>query len=99
MLTSSYPAKRPNTDWRNNPVNRCRVFLPRRRSDQRCARQFGQPKHIVQFAVGQQSSVGGDTTAAEFEPQPTVEIKPQEAVIRFTGRVFHDCVLRSPTTR
>ena len=32
-LTSSYPAKRPNTDWRNRPVNRCRVFLPRRRSD------------------------------------------------------------------
>jgi hypothetical protein len=27
-FTSSYPARRPNTDCRNNPANACRPFLP-----------------------------------------------------------------------
>src|SRR5215831_18257109 len=31
-FTSSYPARRPNTDCRNNPANACRPFLPVRAS-------------------------------------------------------------------
>ena len=31
-FTSSYPARRPNTDCRNNPANACRPFLPLRAS-------------------------------------------------------------------
>ena len=32
-FTSSHPARRPNTDRRNRPVSKRRVFLPRRHSD------------------------------------------------------------------
>src|SRR5262249_21594372 len=31
-FTSSYPARRPNTDCRNSPANACRLFLPLRAS-------------------------------------------------------------------
>ena len=52
-----------------------------------------QAKSIVEFAIREQSSVGGDATAMEFQLQPTVKIDPHSAVIRFTRWVFHE-----PTT-
>jgi hypothetical protein len=56
-------------------------------------RQIGQAKNIVEFAIREQSSVGGDATAVEFQLQPPIKINPQRAVIRFTRRVFDE-----PTT-
>ena len=44
---------------------------------QRRASQIGQPERIIQFAVGQQSGVGGDPAAVEFQLQAAVEIDPQ----------------------
>ena len=66
---------------------------------QRACGEIGQPERIIEFSVSKQSGVRGDVAAVEFEPQPTVEINPKGAVIRFTRWVFHDCVLRSPTKR
>ena len=56
-------------------------------------REISQPERIVKFTVSQQSRVGGDATAVEFELQASVEIDPQRAIIRFTRWVFHE-----PTT-
>ena len=66
---------------------------------QRRTRQIGQPKRIIQFAIGQQSAVRGDTATVEFQPQPPVEINPQGAIIRFTRWVFHPRASLSTTTR
>jgi hypothetical protein len=38
----------------------------------------------IQFAVSEQSAVGGEWLPLEFQPQATVEINPQGAIIRFT---------------
>lgn len=67
---------------------------------QQCrTRQIGQPERIVQFAIGQKASIGGDAAAVELELQPAVEIDPQGAVIRFTRRVFHPRAPSLTTTR
>jgi hypothetical protein len=52
-------------------------------------RQIGQPERVVQFAVSEQSGVGGDPAAVEFQLQAAVEIDPQRPVISFTRWVFH----------
>ncbi len=57
------------------------------------AGQVGQAKGIVELALREQSSVGGDATAVEFQLQAPVKIDPQTAVIRFARWVFHE-----PTT-
>ena len=76
-----------------------RVFLPRRHSDRRHSCQIGQPERVVQFAIGQQSGVGGDAVAVEFQLQAAVEIDPQRAVIRFTRWVFHPRAPKPSITR
>jgi hypothetical protein len=72
--------------------------LPRRHSDNAATSEIGQPKRVVQFAVGQQAGVAGDAAAVEFQPQATVEIEPQRSVIRFTRRVFHERATMIETT-
>jgi hypothetical protein len=47
---------------------------------------------------GQQPGIGGDRGAAKLEHQPAVKIEPQRAPIRFTRRVRHRRLIRSPTT-
>jgi len=37
--------------------------------------QRSQPKHVVKFAIGQQSSIGGDDRAAKLQGQATVKIE------------------------
>ena len=38
--------------------------------------QIGQTKSIVEFAIGEQSGVGSDPAAVEFQLQAAVEIDP-----------------------
>ena len=59
------------------------------RVGQRIGRRVGQAQRVVQFAVGQQSGIGGDRRTAKLEHQAAVEIEPQSASIRFTRRVRH----------
>ena len=54
------------------------------------ARHRAETESVVEFAVGQQSGIGGDPGAMELELQPAVEIEPQRAIDRFTRRVRHD---------
>jgi hypothetical protein len=37
------------------------------------ARQCGQPKSIIEFAIGKQSSMGGDNGAAKLQRQAAVK--------------------------
>jgi len=41
--------------------------------------------------VDQDSGIGGDAAAVEFQLQAAVEIDPQRAIIRFTRWMFHEC--------
>ena len=54
------------------------------------ARHRAETENIVEFAVGQQSGIGGDPGAMELELQPAVEIEPERAIDQFTRRVRHD---------
>lgn len=56
---------------------------------QRAAGQIGQPKGVVQLPVGQEPGVRRDAAAVDLQLQPTVEIDPQGAIIRFTRWVGH----------
>ena len=56
--------------------------------------QVGQPQGVVEFSLGQQPGVGRDPAAVEFQPQATVEIDPQGAIIRFTRWVVHRAITK-----
>ena len=47
-------------------------------------------KRVVEFAIGEQASVGGHDRTAKLEHQSAVEIEPESLVVRFTRRVRHD---------
>ena len=49
------------------------------RVGQRIGRRVGQAQRVVQFAVGQQSGIGGNRRTAKLEHQTAVEIEPQSA--------------------
>ena len=52
----------------------------------------------AQFAIRQQSGIGGDRRTAKLEHQAAVEIEPQRTPVRFTRRVRHCCPGWSPTS-
>jgi hypothetical protein len=54
------------------------------------ARQRRQSEHVIEFAIGQQSGIGGHHRAAKLEHDAAVKIEPESATIRFTRRVRHD---------
>ena len=58
------------------------------------ARHRAEAESVVEFAIGQQSGIGGDPGAMELELQPAVEIEPERAIDRFTRRVLHDGLTR-----
>jgi hypothetical protein len=62
------------------------------------ARHRRQTERIVEFPVREQSCVGGDHRSAKLEHQPAVEIKPENAIIRFTRRVRHDSLIQITIT-
>ena len=45
---------------------------------------------IVEFAIGQQPSIGGDPRTMELKLQAPVEIEPEGTITRFTRWVLHD---------
>src|SRR6516162_8925988 len=94
-FTSSYPARRPNTDCRNNPANACRPFLPLRASARTSPRYLGQTEYIVEFAMGEQPSIGGHYGTAKVEHQAAVKIEPNSIRFRFTRRVRHHRLAQS----
>jgi hypothetical protein len=59
------------------------------RVGQNIARHVRQSERVVEFAVGQQASVGGHDRSAKLQHQAAIEIKPQSAVLGFTRRVRH----------
>ena len=62
------------------------------------ARHRRQSERVVEFAIGEQSCVGGDHRSAKLKHQSAVEIEPESAIIRFTRRVRHDGLIRSEIT-
>ncbi len=54
---------------------------------QKTIRHLGQPELIIQLAVGQQSSVGGDLAAHKLQPHSSVELQAQRLLLAFTHAV------------
>ena len=54
-----------------------------------------QAECIVEFTVGEESSVGGDNRPAKLEHKPAVEVDPESAIVGLTGGVRNDRDLRA----
>ena len=54
------------------------------------AGQIRKAERVVEFAIGEQPSIGGDDRTAKLKHQSAVEIEPERLAIRFTRRVRHD---------
>jgi hypothetical protein len=52
--------------------------------------QSRQAEHVIEFAIGQQSGIGGHHRAAKLEHDAAVKSEPESPTIRFTRRVRHD---------
>ena len=98
-FTSSYPASRPKTDWRNNPDQCVTSVFASAGVGEQIARHRRQPKCVVEFAIGKQPSIGGHDGTAKLQHQAAVEIEPKSPSIRFTRRVRHDCLAQSTISR
>jgi hypothetical protein len=59
---------------------------------------LGEPDCIVEFAVSEQTAIGGDLAAVEFELDPAVEAGPQRRLFGFIRRVHHKLTLRGTST-
>ena len=53
------------------------------------ARHRAEAERVVEFAIGEQTGIGGDDRTAKLERQPAVEIEPERLAVRFTRRVRH----------
>jgi hypothetical protein len=63
---------------------------------QRRPTQIGRAENLVQLAVGQEPSIGGDLGPVEFQLEAAVEIDTQRCPFRLTHLVCHDRVDRVP---
>jgi hypothetical protein len=43
-----------------------------------------QAERVVEFAIGQQAGIGGDTRTVELQLEAVVEIEPESIGLRFT---------------
>ena len=59
---------------------RMAAVLAGARIGERLARHRAQPECVVEFAIGQQSGIGGDHGAAKLQHQAAVEIEPESTV-------------------
>ena len=91
-LTSSYPASRPNTDWRSMPTRSWRTFRPVRVSTRWLARDGHQAKRGIEFAISQQACIGGDTRTVELQLEAMVEIEPESIGFGFTPWPRQHCL-------
>jgi len=74
------------------------TILAGARVGEHLARHRRQSERVVEFAIGEQSCVGGDHRSAKLKHQSAVEIEPESAIIQFTRRVRHDGLIRSKIT-
>jgi hypothetical protein len=58
------------------------------------AHHRAEAERIVEFAVGQQSSIGCDDRPSKLERQSAVELEPENAFSRFTRWVRHDTLIK-----
>jgi len=56
---------------------RVAAVLARARIGERLTCHHGQPKSVVEFAIGQQSGIGGDNGPAKLQRQTAVKIQPK----------------------
>jgi hypothetical protein len=63
--------------------------LPGARIDEEVAGQGRQAESVVEFAKREQTGIGGDGGAGEFELQAAVEIEPETTALAFTRRIAH----------
>jgi hypothetical protein len=68
---------------------RVTAILASPRVGERVPRQHARPQGVIEFAAGEQPSIGGDDRASELQHHPAVEIEPQATVVRFTRPVRH----------
>jgi len=66
------------------------AVLASARVGKRFTRKFAQTERIIEFAIGKQSSIGCNDGSAKLQHHAAVEIKPENAVIRFTRGVRHE---------
>ena len=59
----------------------------------------GEPKRIIEFAIGEQPGVRSDYRPVKPERQSAVEIEPENAITCFTRRVRHDSLIRISVIR
>ena len=52
-------------------------------------------KGVIEFAIGEQSGIGGDPRAIELQLHAAVEIEPERTIDRFTRRVLQNGLVRS----
>ena len=50
---------------------------------------------VIEFAIGEQSGIGGDPGAMELELHAAVEIEPERTIGRFTRWVIQNGLVRS----
>ena len=70
------------------------AVLPRARIGKPLARNCTQAEGVVEFPVGNQAGIGSHHRSAKLELQSTVEIEPENAIIRVTRRVRHDSLIQ-----
>jgi len=54
-----------------------------------------QTEGVVEFAIGEQSGIGGDPGAMELQLHAAVEIEPERTIDRFTRWILQDGLARS----
>ena len=78
ILVSGKP---PEHRLPQQPDQRMAAVLAGARVGQHLARHRAQTECVVEFAVGQQSGIGGDHGAAKLQHQAAVEIEPERTPI------------------
>jgi hypothetical protein len=58
-------------------------------------RHHAEAESVIEFAIGQQSGIGGDSRAKELKLQAAVENEPERTIDRFTPWGFHGGLVRS----
>jgi hypothetical protein len=48
-----------------------------------------QPERIIEFAIGEQAGIGGDTRIVELKLEAVVEIEPNSIRLGFTRCLYH----------
>jgi hypothetical protein len=64
-----------------------------------CCGHRGQANGVVELAVGEQATIGGDPDAVELELEAAVEGDPERWLLGFTRRVRHPAAIRSDLHR